>query len=78
MQWLSVVNAIYLDFLSNLDDAAIFRELLEFIGDDAMSIVIAGFQMKKRNDEKSLKNLKDRLHELNKEVNSWLLQEVQN
>ncbi len=71
-------NAIYLDFLSNLDDAAIFRELLEFIGDDAMSIVIAGFQMKKRNDEKSLKNLKDRLHELNKEVNSWLLQEVQN
>lgn len=71
-------NAIFLDFMSNLDDATLFRELLEYIGDEVMSIVIAGFQMKKRSDETSLQELKGLLKELSVEVNSRLLQEAQN
>lgn len=71
-------NAIFLDFLSNLDDATLFRELLEFIGDEVMSIVAAGFQMKKRNDPESLEHLKVLLKNLGGEVHSWLSPEAQN
>ena len=71
-------NAIFLDFLSNLDDATLFRELLEYIGDEIMSIVISGFQMKKRNDTGSLRDLKALLKEMSMGVNSRLLQETQN
>ena len=71
-------NAIFLDFLSNLDDATLLRELLEFIGDEIMSLVIAGFQMKKRNEEDSLQELKRILMDVSREVNSRLLQETQN
>lgn len=71
-------NALFLDFLSNLDDATLFRELLEFIGDEVMSIVITGFQMKKRGDERSLQELKEQLKELGREVYTRHLQEAQN
>ncbi len=71
-------NVIFLDFLSNLDDATLFRELLEDIGDEIMTIVIAGFQMKKGKDTQSLGELKDRLMKLGKEVTTWHSQEMQN
>ena len=71
-------NAIFLDFLSNLDDATIFRELLEYIGDEIMALVIAGFRMKKDNDEASLALLRESLLKLSKEVSSWHSQEAQN
>lgn len=71
-------NALFLDFLSNLDDATIFRELLEFIGDEVMSIVISGFQMKKKGDQESLEHLRHLLRNLEGEVNTWHLQEAQN
>lgn len=71
-------NAIFLDFFSNLNDATLFRELLEDIGDEIMTIVIAGFQMKKGKDTQSLGELKNSLMKLGKEVTSWHSREMQN
>ncbi len=71
-------NAIFLDFFSNLNDATLFRELLEDIGYEIMTIVIAGFQMKKGKDTQSLGELKNSLMKLGKEVTSWHSREMQN
>ena len=71
-------NALFMDFLSNLDDAKYLRDLLEYIGDEIMSIVRAGFLMQKNNETGSLEYLKDTLKEISEEVNSRLLHETQN
>lgn len=71
-------HAIFLDFLSNLDDATIFRELLEYLGDEIMSLVKSGFLMKKNGETESLFRLKDKLSQLDREVVEWHSQEVQN
>lgn len=71
-------NAIFLDFLSNLDDATIFRELLEYLGDEIMSIMRTGFHLKKNGDLERLSDLKEMLKKLELEVGNWHSQEVQN
>lgn len=71
-------HAIFLDFLSNLDDATVFRELLEYLGDEIMSIVRNGFLLKKQGEIEKLGMLKDRLGQLDVEVAEWHSQEVQN
>ncbi len=71
-------HAIFLDFLSNLDDATIFRELLEYLGDEIMSIVKSGFLLKKSGDTEMLDRLKDELGQLEGEVAEWRSQEAQN
>ncbi len=71
-------NSLYLDFLSNLEDATIFRELLDYLGDEIMSIVRSGFLMKKDGDKESLQVLKQKLKSLEQEVGDWHSQEMQN
>lgn len=71
-------NSIFLDFLSNLDDATVFRELLEFLGDEIMSIVRSGFMLKKNGDTSSLSELKNKLAKIAEEVDGWHSQEMQN
>ncbi len=71
-------HAIFLDFLSNLDDAPKFRELLEYLGDEIMSILKYGFLLKKEGEIKKLDRLKDSLSQLDGEVAEWHSQEVQN
>lgn len=71
-------HAIFLDFLSNLEDAPVFRELLEYLGDEIMSIVKGGFLLKKEGNNEKLAQLKDSLKELEEGVAEWHSQEVQN
>ncbi len=71
-------NALFLDFLSNLDDATVFRELLEYLGDEIMSIVRAGFIMKKNGALENLAELKKMLRKVEGEVEVWHSQEMQN
>lgn len=70
-------NAIYLDFLSNLEDMKVLRELLEFLGDEIMSIVRSGFAMQKSGDDVRLGQLKEKLGLLEREVARWRSQEAQ-
>ena len=70
-------NALFLDFLSNLEDATVLRELLEYLGDEIMSIVKAGFLMMKDENQEGLKILKNKLKVLETEVTRWPLQEMQ-
>lgn len=69
-------NALFMDFLMNLEDITLLRELLEFIGDDIMAIVRTGFLLKKHGQTDDLDYLKQRLAILEKEVRTWPLQEV--
>lgn len=71
-------NALFLDFLSNLEDATVFRELLEYLGDEIMSIVRAGFLMRKNGEISSLEELKKILKRVEGEVELWHSQEMQN
>lgn len=71
-------NAIFLDFFSNIEDATIFRELLEYLGDEIMSIVKSGFLMKKKGDDSKLAELKEVLKNLEMEVGNWHSPDLQN
>lgn len=71
-------NALFFDFLRNLDDATLLRELLEFIGDEIMSIVRSGFFLMKNGQTEDLDDLREKLSQLSGEVNDWPSQEVQN
>lgn len=71
-------NALFLDFLSNLDDATILRELLEYLGDEIMSLVKLGFILKKSGRMEELDLLKKKFRDLEEEVSQWHSQEVQN
>lgn len=70
-------NSLFFDFLSNLEDAKILRELLDFLGDEMMSIVKLGFLIKKNGDSVHLDTLKLKLSELEREVEAWHSQEAQ-
>lgn len=71
-------NALFFDFLGNLDDAKILRELLEYIGDEIMSIVRLGFLLRKSEQMGHLSDLRKGLINLGKEASTWHSQEMQN
>lgn len=71
-------NALFFDFMTNLEDAKMLRELLEYLGDEIMSLVKSGFLMKKFEETGNLQKLKTSLKDLEKEVTDWLSAEMQN
>lgn len=69
-------NALFFDFLSNLDDARLLRELLEYLGDEVMSLVKIGFLMMKSGNMDGLEKLRKKLQGIGLEVNEWLSPEM--